>query len=153
MSEDQLIPEADTVAMLSLLSEVAGINGPMQAKRRVLMDGVAALVDADAWSWIISRAEDGHNAPSIGAFICGGMDDAQVARFAQIMQDRNYLPVEYAALNKLRRTHTHFTRGWDELVTPEEWYGPGNRHVIDGIGFEHILYSVRVLDEDGYFSG
>jgi hypothetical protein len=91
--------------------------------------------------------------PAIGAFLCGGLDDAQMARYAQIMQDRDYTPVEYAALNQLRRTQNHFTKGWDELVTPEEWYGPANRHVIDGLGFEHVLYSVRVLDEDGYFSG
>jgi hypothetical protein len=153
MAEDQLIGESDTTAMLRLLSEVAAIDGPMPSKRLALMDGLSKLVGADAWGWIISRAEETSDLPAVGAFLCGGMDDAQIARYAQIMQDRNYTPVEYAALNKLRRTQSHFTKGWEELVTPEQWYGPANRHVIDGLGFEHVMYSVRVLDEDGYFSG
>jgi len=139
--------------MLKLLSDVVAIQGPMPAKRKAFMDGLSALVDADAWSWIISRACDTDNLPAVGAFLCGGMNDGQLARFAQIMQNRDFPPVEYAALNTLRRTHKHFTRGWDELVTPEQWYGPANRRIIDGLGFEHVLYSVRVLDEDGYFSG
>jgi len=153
MSQEQLIAEADALSMLRLLSEVAAIEWPMPAKRRALMEGLSALVHADAWGWIIGRADDNHNSPAIGAFLYGGMDDAQLGRYVQIMQDRDYLPVEFAALNELRRTHAHFTRGWDELVTPEQWYGPANRRIIDGLGFEHVLYSVRVLDEDGYFSG
>jgi hypothetical protein len=152
-SDQQLIPQSDATAMLRIVSEVAEMDGPLPAKRRALMHRLTLLVDADAWGWIISRALDESNAPAVGAFICGGMDDQQVARYAQIMQDRDYLPVEYAALNQLRRTHSHFTKAWDELVTPEQWYGPANRHVIDGMGFEHVLYSVRVLDKDGYFSG
>jgi hypothetical protein len=153
MSEEQLIPQSDAEAMLRLLSEVAKLHGPMPSKRRALMEGLARLTDADAWGWIISRAVDGCNAPAVGAFLCGGMDDQQITRYAQIMEDRDYLPIEYAALNQLRRTHNHFTRGWDELVTPVQWYGPQNRHIIDTLGFEHVLYSVRVLDKDGYFSG
>jgi hypothetical protein len=117
------------------------------------MDGLSKLVAADAWGWIISRAVDSSNTPAVGLFLCGGMNDPQMARYAQIMQDIDYTPVEYAALNKLRRTHNHFTKGWDELVTPEQWYGPANHCLIDSLGFEHVLYSVRVLDEDGYFSG
>jgi hypothetical protein len=81
------------------------------------------------------------------------MSQEQLARLAQIMQDRDYLPVEYAALNQLRRTQSHFTKGWDELVTSEQWYGPANQRIIDALGFEHVLYSVRMLDQDGYFSG
>jgi|HubBroStandDraft_1064217.scaffolds.fasta_scaffold175010_2 hypothetical protein len=153
MSDDQLIPKSDAEAMLRLLSEVAEIQGPMPAKRYALMQGLVSLTHADAWGWIIARAVDEHHAPAVGCFLCGGMDDALIARYAQVMEDRSHPPVEYAALNQLRRTHNHFTKGWDELVTPERWYGPDNRHVIDGLGFEHVLYSVRVLDNDGYFSG
>lgn len=153
MNEDSLIQESDAAALLRLMSRVAALEGPMPLKRRTLVDGLVELVKADAWGWIISRADERHDTPACGAFLCGGMDDAQVARYAQIMQDRNFTPVEYPALNQLRRHHNHFTRGWDELVTAEQWYGPSNRRVIDGLGYEHILYSVRVLDQDGYFSG
>ena len=153
MPQDHLIPESDAAAMLQLLSDIAPMDGPMPAKRCALMDGLVRLTEADAWGWIISRAEDRSDLPAVGAFLTGGMDDQQVARYAQIMQDRDYTPVEYPALNKLRRTHSHFTRTWDELVTPEQWYGPANRHIIDALGFEHVLYSVRVFDDDGYFSG
>src|SRR5215469_1267034 len=130
-AEQRLIPESDTAGMLKLLSTVAAMEGAISAKRQALMKGLAELIGADAWGWIIARAEDRSDTPAPGLFLTGGMNDAQVTRYAQIMEDRDYPPVEYAALNNLRRQYTHFTRGWDDLVTPEQWYGPQNRHVLD----------------------
>jgi len=153
MLDDNLILESDARGMVNLIADVAKLDAPLPAKRQRLMDGLIRLVDADAWAWIVSRASETNNNPAVAAFLCGGMDPEKIGRYVQLMQDRDQVPVEYAALNKLRHEKKHFTRGWDQLVTPEEWYGPANRQMIDGLQFEHVLYSVRVLDDEGYFSG
>ncbi len=83
----------------------------------------------------------------------GGYSDEQIARSAQITQDREETPVEYRKLNELRLTSKRFTRRWDQLVTPEEWYGPRNRPILDAVCFEHVLCCVQVLNDSGLFSG
>lgn len=147
------VPEADVRQMIRLLGEVARGRGSIEGKKRLLMDGLCRLIDADAWSWIVSRAAEDNDNPAIAAFLYGGLTNVEVGRYAQLMQDRNNTPIEYSALNALRQTHDRFTRSWDQLVTPEEWYGPKNRPIIDQLGFEHVLYAVKILDGDGLFSG
>lgn len=153
MGQGEAILECDARRIVRLVGDVAAIGGSLPVKRSALMNGLALLVGADAWSWIISRAADNDNNPAMAAYLHGGISQEQVGRRIQIMQDRTAPPVEYAKLNQLRHTHKHFTRGWDQLVTPEEWYGSQNRERLDAAGFEHVLYSVRILDNDGFFSG
>lgn len=153
MEPEMLIPEAQVRQMVRLVGEVADVRATRSAKRRILMTGLADMVGADAWGWIISRAADDNNNPAVAAFQHGGLSEEQIGRYAQLMQDRQNPPVEYAALNLLRRTKRRFTRRWDQLVTTAEWYGPRNRHLLKVLGFEHVMYSVRVLDDNGFFSG
>ncbi len=153
MRKDTLIPESEVRRIVRLVGRVADMEGSRPAKRRALMTGLAKMIDADAWAWIISRAADEHDNPAVAYFQHGGYTDEQAARSAQIMQDRQNTPVEYQALNRLRLTSKRFTRRWDQLVTPEEWYGPRNRRILEALGFEHVLYCVKVLDDSGLFSG
>ncbi len=153
MGREALVPEAEVRKIVRLVGKIADMGGTRSERRRALMTGLADLVDADAWAWIISRAADDHDNPAVASFQHGGYTDEQVARYAQIMQDRENTPVEYQALNQLRLAKKRFTRRWDQLVTPEDWYGPRNRQILDALGFEHVMYCVRVLDDSGLFSG
>ncbi len=153
MDEETLIPESEVRNIVRLVGRIADMEGSRPAKRRALMNGLAEMIGADAWAWIISRAADDHNNPAIAYFQHGGYTEEQVARYVQIMQDRENTPVEYHALNQLRFTSKRFTRRWDQLVTPEEWYGPSNTQILDALGFEHVMYCVNVLDDSGLFSG
>lgn len=153
MKTDTLIPETEVRKIVRLLANVADIPAGRPAKRRALMMGLADMVDADAWGWIISRAASDNDNPAVAQFLHGGMSDEQIGKYVRFMQDRRNTPVEYAALNRLRASEQRFTRRWDQLVSAEEWYGPRNRHMLEEFGFEHVMYSVRVLDDDGFFSG
>lgn len=150
---DVHIPETVVRQMIRLVGEVADLRAERAVKRRRLMTGLARMIDADAWAWIISRAADDNSNPAVASFQHGGFSEEQVGRYVQLMQDRRNTPVEYAALNQLRRSKKRFTRRWDQLVTAEEWYGPRNRSMLEVLGFEHVMYSVRILDDDGFFSG
>jgi ATP/maltotriose-dependent transcriptional regulator MalT len=153
MPRDMLIPEQDVRKIVRLLGKVAATRGPAAEQRRTLMNGLAEMIDADAWSWIVSRAADHNDNPAIASFMHAGLTEQQVAAYVRIMQDRKNTPVEYKSLNRLRLTKKRFTRTWDQLVTRKEWYSPRNKQVLDALGFEHLLYSVKILDDDGLFSG
>lgn len=153
MSTDTLIPESEVRKIVRLVGEVAEMPARRPAKRRALMTGLAEMVDADAWAWMISRAAGNNDNPAVASFQHGGYSEEQVGRYIQFMQDRQNTPIEYAALNRLRLSKKRFTRRWDQLVAAEEWYGPRNRRMLEMLGFEHVMYSVSVLDDDGLFSG
>lgn len=151
--DDASIPEPYVRRIVRLLGEVANLRGPTTRRRRALMNGLVELVEADAWTWIVSRAAKENDNPAVASFLYGGLSGEQFTRYARVMQDRSRTPVEYKALNELRLHHDRFTRGWDQLVTAEQWYSPGNRELLEATGFEHVMYSVKVLDSDGLFSG
>jgi DNA-binding CsgD family transcriptional regulator len=147
-----LLSEDDARALVRLVADIAILNAPVQVKKHRLMTSLSELLDSDAWGWILSRAEKSNNNPSVVEFLHGGMTEEQVGAYAAMMQDRHSPQVEYSALNNLRLTEQHFTRTWDQLVTEEQWYGDTN-HLLHEVGFEQVIYSVRVLDQDGLFSG
>jgi len=151
-SLDSMVSETDARALVRLVADVAGFTGSLQTKKSQLMTELAKLIDADAWAWILSRAERNRDSPSVVEFLHGGMDEREFGAYVAMMQD-SQTPVEYAALNRLRLTESRFTRSWDQLVTETEWYGAGNRRLLDQVGFEQVMYSVKVLDNDGLFSG
>lgn len=151
-SLEPMVSEADARALVRLVSDVAGLTGSLQMKKSRLMSDFARLIDADAWAWILSRAEKNRDSPSVVEFLHGGMNEREFGAYVAMMQDSR-TPVEYAALNRLRLTERRFTRSWDQLVTDAEWYGPANRRLLDQVGFEQVMYSVKILDNDGLFSG
>jgi DNA-binding CsgD family transcriptional regulator len=153
MESEIRLSESVVRDIVRLVGHVADMRGSRAIKRRALMNGLSSMIEADAWSWIISRAANNNDNPAVAAYQHGGYSEEQHAAYASLMQDRKNTPIEYAALNQLRRSKQRFTRRWDQLVTAEEWYGPRNRTLLDTIGFEHVMYCVRVMDADGFFSG
>jgi DNA-binding CsgD family transcriptional regulator len=147
-----VVTEADAVSLVRLVANITGSRVPVQAKKRQLMTDLAQLIDADAWAWILSRAQNARDNPTIVEFLHGGMSEREFGAYVTMMQSSE-APVEYAALNRLRLTKRRFTRSWDQLVAEAEWYGPSNRRLLDQVGFEQVMYSVKILDNDGLFSG
>ena len=152
MSEPTLL-ETDVRAMVRLLCRAAEAPGGRMARKRLLMQAMAELIGADRWSWIVARADSRHHNPGVVEFLHEGFTDEEYGRYVATTQDRRHPPVEYAALNDLRRFSRHFTRSWEQLVPAELWYGQANRRRLEAVGFEHIMYSVYLLDDEGLFSG
>ncbi|MCA9258257.1 MAG: hypothetical protein KDA61_03605, partial [Planctomycetales bacterium] len=50
-----LIPEEIVVKAVRLLGNVAAMRGNLPAKKRRLMDGLCAMLDADGWLWTATR--------------------------------------------------------------------------------------------------
>ncbi len=150
---EPMLTETDVRAMVRLLGQVAAVPGGHIMKKRCLMAGLAELIQADRWSWIVARADDRHHNPAVVEFLHDGFAENQLVHYVAWMQDREHVPVEYPALNALRRVARRFTRSWDQLVSRQQWDEPANRHRLAAVGIDHIMYSVHILDEDGLFSG
>ena len=59
-----LITPEDVVRIIGLLGLVAGMTEPLGDRRRVLIKGLADIIDADVWAWMLSRGfADGRPAP------------------------------------------------------------------------------------------
>ncbi|MDB5328420.1 MAG: Transcriptional regulator, LuxR family protein [Phycisphaerales bacterium] len=64
MDDIALITPDDVVRIIGLLGTVAGMVEPLGERRRVLIKGLADLIGADVWAWMLSRGfTDGHPGP------------------------------------------------------------------------------------------
>ena len=68
-----------TSARLSDCWLFAILNGPTIVKKRLLMTRLSELIEADVWSWIVSRAAATNDNPAVGGFLYGGLTDQEFA--------------------------------------------------------------------------
>ncbi|GAA5484523.1 helix-turn-helix transcriptional regulator [Haloferula sargassicola] len=81
----EFVDEADVRNLVSLLGEVVGMNDDLGGKRRRVMDGLCALVDADAWAWSLVHMELGR-APMQVAMLHGGISEAQFVHYVEALE-------------------------------------------------------------------
>jgi DNA-binding CsgD family transcriptional regulator len=74
MTDRSPLSHADVIAVVRLLGEVAGMTEPVVDRRRRLIGGMAALVDADVWIWVCTRGAGTPN-PMAFFFLDGGWSD------------------------------------------------------------------------------
>lgn len=64
MDDVALITPDDVVRIIGLLGTVAGMTEPLGERRRFLIKGLAELIGADVWAWMLSRGfAEGRPAP------------------------------------------------------------------------------------------
>lgn len=144
---DALDPE-QTRAVIALLSEVVACDGDGRDRKTVLMDKVAAMIDADRWIWLISRYRDDGSMMAV-SFLQKGHSERDVALIMESAADPSAPIPEHGPMIELSREGEHFTRRRHELVPDERWYNaPSYRLYRRPMGLNEFLYSVRPLPGD-----
>jgi len=46
-----MLKDTDIYGLVELLGQASGLNSPLAAKKQFLLDGLCALIGAEAWSW------------------------------------------------------------------------------------------------------
>jgi len=46
-----MLKDGDIYGLVELLGQASGLDSPLAAKRQFILDGLCALIGADAWSW------------------------------------------------------------------------------------------------------
>ena len=64
MSETTALSELDVIATMKILSEVAASSGDATARKRMLMDGMAGLVNARYWYWVMTEVDEATRLPA-----------------------------------------------------------------------------------------
>jgi DNA-binding CsgD family transcriptional regulator len=135
------ISDEDIVSIVQLLGEVAGSMLALPERRRLLMERLVRLVDAETWMWVCSR-HDGQMANAVPWFFLDGGWNNDEERTA--VWHANTQSEVLAAVGKEVDPKRHSTFTWDEN---HAGWGDGSiqRKFIYPIGFEHFLFSMYPL--------
>ncbi|MFI4896760.1 MAG: helix-turn-helix transcriptional regulator [Phycisphaerales bacterium JB059] len=130
------------------------MSGDVGAKKRYLMDGLAKLVDADAWIWVVSRYADPTDPPTCVSFMQRGFDEKGVGLIMEATQDPEHLPPENEPLMReiIAAGGNHITRVRQDMVSDDGWYDSSHFKIYrKPLDIDEFIYSVFPLT-DGMFS-
>lgn len=147
------IDEADVRAIVRLLAEVAVFQGDHPARKRLVMEGLSQLVQADGWLWTMTKVDFPTNTPISIGLLHGGLTDEQVTGWIEAGQSISPPSPDSVPLTDILRKGRHFTRTRQQVVSDKEWYESANvrRNRLER-GIDHFLYSIYPLDEPGVIS-
>lgn len=114
MSSDEptesVIPESDARAMVRLLGEISANRGSGAEKRKMLMDGLVEMIDADAWCWgMLGRLEAG-SMPTFSVLSKGGFSEQRFADYLKAQEHPAMRELNAPFLMELAQKGSHLTR-------------------------------------------
>jgi len=140
---DAALPFDDVIAMVRLLGDVAAINGSLPARKRALMEGLAEVIDADAWMWTVSRVHAQTNTATSLGLLHGGFSDKQVLAAIESSQQTDPPLPEHQPIIALLQRGRHFTRTRAQLVDDQTWYASeANQRFRFDNDIDDFLYSL-----------
>ncbi len=96
--------------MVRLLGEVAASRKDHTGMKRLLMDGLCELVNADAWIWALGcQMEDGKQ-PVYTSFLHGGFTEERFARYCTAIEHPDMAWLSAPILRELATRQSHLTR-------------------------------------------
>ena len=147
-----VLTDADVVAVVRLLGEVIAHGGGVPARKRHLLDGLAAMVRADGWTWLQTRGLPPDEFPAPFSALDGGWADPR--QRAHVMGSMNHPEVQRLANARTMaasvaasadgRSMAYVTRSRRQMVPDAEWERSplsGDRRANGGIDdFLLVLY-------------
>jgi len=151
MKKQEQINEQDLSDICHLLGDVALLNSPLDGKRRVLLDGLSKLVEADGWIWTSAAVDPQRNCPMPVAFLYGGVTRRQVAALLDSFSDTSASDPCNEPLAALVSEGRHVVRTRRQLADDETWYNSAyTKTYFLRHGIEHPMYAVTPLGDRGY---
>jgi len=103
--------------MVRLLGDVIALPGGFAEKRRYLMDGLCALIDATSWAWCMAEF-DPDKPPSFIGFEHGGWGEERFARYIEAMNHPAMEEVTRPSSIELKERGTQLTRTLRQMDPP-----------------------------------
>ncbi|MFS8038500.1 LuxR C-terminal-related transcriptional regulator [Xanthobacter sp. AM11] len=144
---DDLLSVADVRAMVRLLGDVITSRQDFPGVKRQLVEGLCALVNADAWTWSLGcLAEPGAQPVYLGT-AHGGLDEARYARLLLAAGHPDMAWTSQKLLGEMREKNAHVTRMRQQIIDEPAFIASGvNGHLCDAdIG--PFIFSLRPIDE------
>jgi DNA-binding CsgD family transcriptional regulator len=150
------LSEPDVRAIVRLLGEVAALQGDHAAKKRFLMDGLCALIDADFWVWgLASQFEPGKPPVYIGGTL-GGFSEESIAKYLVAVEAPVTHRLTIEPITELHHKKNHLTRTLGQLSNQSQghwndWSDPGAVLWQDA-GIGSVIVSFRSIEESSVSS-
>lgn len=145
------ISETDLKRITRLLGRIALHSGALDDKRRLLISGIAELVDADGWLWTLGRVDPVRKCPMQTKMLFGDLSDHQIAALLDSPSDTSSPSPCDQPLAALVAKGTHFVRTRQQLVDDETWYSNANTQTYFlGHGIDQCMYAITPFKESGF---
>ena len=148
---DKKIAEEEFRSITKLLGDVAMLSGPFVEKRRLLISGLADLIDADGWLWTAGRVDPANQIPMQTEMLSGGLTDHQLAALLDSPSDTaSPSPCDQALANLVEKGN-HFVRTRQQLVDDDSWYNNANtKTYFLQHGVDHCMYAITPFPGTGF---
>jgi DNA-binding CsgD family transcriptional regulator len=133
---------ADVRAIVRLLSSVIDMPGDLAARRRHVIEGLAAIVGADVWIWVQSKATGPGMLPAQFFRIQGGLRSEQEHT---LMIEGSEAPERHVLIGGFVHdidVKRHVTRTRREAISDAAWYGSAfYRKYAEPLDIDDFIYS------------
>jgi DNA-binding CsgD family transcriptional regulator len=149
-SEVHLLDGTDVRNLTGLLSDLIIVDGDLLQKRRWLLGGLAALIEADCWMWTPGQVDAESRAIPVGGFY-GGMTDTQVTASLRATSDTVHPSPLNGPMSALMMGGAPFVRRRQDVVDDATWYASENvkRYYLAN-DMDHVMYAVEPVSEGGF---
>lgn len=144
---DDLLSASDVRDIVRLLGDAIVSREDFSLVKRQLIEGICALVEADAWTWSLGCFAEPGQQPVYLGIAQGGFDEARYARLLLAAAHPDMAWTSAKLLGEMRERNAHVTRTRHQIVDESTFVSSGvNSHLCDAdIG--PFIFSLRPIDE------
>jgi DNA-binding CsgD family transcriptional regulator len=140
--------------MIRLVGDVAACGGGATEKRRVLMDGLARLVDAERWLWSMSskaktKIKPGQR-PLYTPIAHGGFEDGLFPKLLKAVDHPDSWEIFSGIGREIRQGNLHVTRTRRQIDLTDRFSREDVRVLWREAGVGDILVSVRPMSSGDF---
>jgi len=101
--------------VVRLLGEVAALPGGHAEKKRYLMDGLCALIGAEAWVWALGCQYEADKPPVYVGFMHGGISEELFPKYLAAVEHPASVEMTVPFINEVREQQRQITRTIGEI--------------------------------------
>lgn len=117
--------ESDVRDMIRLVGEVVASRKDHASMKRLLMDGLCRLIDAEAWIWMLGRQVQPGEHPIYVSMAHGGFSEERYSRLLQAAAHPDMAWLSEAMIRDMLAKGAHVTRRREQLAHEPEFLTTG----------------------------
>ncbi|CAH1655168.1 helix-turn-helix transcriptional regulator [Chelatococcus asaccharovorans] len=143
---DAALAESDVRAIVALLGEVITSRRDFSGVKRLLVEGICRLVEADAWTWSLGCAAQPGEQPIYLGLAHGGFDKERYARLLLAAGHADMTWTSEKLLGELRQKASHLTRVRQQIVDEASFAASGVNAYLCDADIGPFIFSLRPID-------
>ncbi len=96
--------------MVGVLGHIAGLDEDLATRRRIFLERLAELIDADCWHWCLLGRKTPGELPTFSVFLKGGFTEERFTKYLAAQEHPEMAMFNAPILAELEESGTHITR-------------------------------------------